>query len=103
MIADELYPRRGVTANSENRLRRPPEFGSGQLPRSAERVSSRNQWLPRESCCPNRRVVNVIQILNSQIELHCFALTRLSFSWLKETPRRTKQCTGKLPLFGAET
>src|SRR5271155_5382217 len=30
------------------------------------------------------------------------ALSRLSFSWLKETPRSTKQCTGNLPLFGAE-
>src|SRR5439155_24803784 len=29
-------------------------------------------------------------------------LTRLSFSWMKETLRRTKQCTGKLPVFGAE-
>jgi hypothetical protein len=29
--------------------------------------------------------------LNSAIKEHCFVPTRLSFSWIEETPRRTKQ------------
>jgi len=64
---------------------------------NTEPATAPSQPRPRRKLSPSTESDTPIH-LNSEIEMHCFALTRLSFSWKKETPRRTKQCTGKLPM-----